>query len=432
MSSKNETLIKELEQTLSWIKDDIEKVRPIYEKVAQEQDRYTESELNVVMKPYTELIVKMNQLINTIAILKKLPAGADADEIEREIQKNYRTRSAAGDDLVRKYPDTLIIPSQRKYQYTMSLYQEGSAHLIPVPLKMENGKLSIDSAAIEEKTTAELQNLITKELVTDVDITTLQALYSLILYQFQLAHFLDMKDVYRVYLPDLAEYLGYDRSAMNSDDQRRAIINKIKSFHNVTGVITIDRGEDKRPYKNYYQVLNFEDYEEKTNTIRFSSPYMNNVIKIILENSIRKDKNGQPKLTAAGQPTFKPTHSYLIDSSISKEKNKAAVENVYIIVSLIEQAGKDALPHISAENLIDRSQNFKVQFQNSKNQTVVLKRVFKRTWELLRDKTRLAEKYSDIQLPDPDDPNNIPTKKTYEKMSFTFKHDGVKKEWTEK
>ena len=438
MANDNSKTIEELEGILKWLQEDIKTIEPIYKKIARENDKYTSDELQLLMKPFTELIVKQNQIINTIAILKNLPAEETATkDIEKEYQKEYRTRSSAGTDLVRRYPETLIVPSQKSYQYATSLYQEGDAHLIPVPLKMENGKLSVNSEAIESKTTAELQNMVTKELVTNIDITTLQALYSLILYQFQLARFTSMREMYRVYLPDLAEYLGYDSKSINSKQQRDAIINKIKSFHNVTGVISVYRGKDadgnERYYKNYYQVLNFEAYEETTNTIMFSSPYMNNVIKIVLEKNLKKNKDGTPKLTKSGQPTFTASHSYLVDSSISKEKNKAAVENVILIVNLIEQAGNHSgSPHISVLTLIERNQVLRTQFEGSKNRTVVLQRVFKKTWELLRTKTRLQEKYKNIQLPNPNDPNVIPATKTYEKMSFTFKHDGVSEEWGKK
>ena len=54
---------------------------------------------------------------------------------------------------------------------------------------------------------------------------------------------------------------------------------------------------------------------------------------------------------------------------------------------------------------------------------MLLKRIFKRTWELLREQTHLTEVYKNIQLPDPNDPKNIPTAKTLN-MVFSFPHEG--------
>ena len=153
---------------------------------------------------------------------------------------------------------------------------------------------------------------------------------------------------------------------------------------------------------------------------------MNYVIRTIYNLSIRKDKNGKPKLKKSGEPLTLPTHSYLIDSSIVKERNKAAAENVIILVTLIEQAG-DNIPRIKASTLIERNVQLAERLEETANPRALLNRVFTKTWELLRTKTRLTEVYKNIQLPDPKDPAFMPTMRTLDKVVFTFPHEGKKK-----
>ena len=152
---------------------------------------------------------------------------------------------------------------------------------------------------------------------------------------------------------------------------------------------------------------------------------MNYVIKTIYNLSIRKTKDGKPKLKKNGTPLMLPSHSYMIDSSITKERNKAAAENVVILVTLIEQAG-DNIPRIKASTLIERNVQLADRLESAANPRTLLNRTFIRTWALLREKTRLTEVYKDIQLPDPKDPAAIPTMKTLDNVVFSFPHNGKK------
>lgn len=131
-------------------------------------------------------------------------------------------------------------------------------------------------------------------------------------------------------------------------------------------------------------MLNFEGYSEEKNTISISSPYFNNLIMTLYNLAVKKDKDGKPKIKRNGSPAFAiPMNSYLVNADIAKERNKVAVENVFIIVALIEQAGNN-IPRIKASTIVERN----------------------------------------VQLPDPKDPANIPTMKTLETTVFKFQHDG--------
>lgn len=168
-------------------------------------------------------------------------------------------------------------------------------------------------------------------------------------------------------------------------------------------------------------------YDESTNTIQFSSPYMNYIVGIIYNASLSRDRKGNLRQYQSGRQILNPSHSYLIKPSIAKERNKAAVENVFIIVKVIEQAGDNGTPHIKASTIIERNEVLKARLQRDRNHAAIfLKRVFTRTWELLRDQTRLLEVYDEIVLPNPEDPRNIPTVTNLYELKFDFPHNGKK------
>ena len=65
-----------------------------------------------------------------------------------------------------------------------------------------------------------------------------------------------------------------------------------------------------------------------------------------------------------------------------------------------------------------------VAILNSSNLVQLLKRVFKKTWELLRTHTTLLDTYDSITLPDPNDISKIPTPSNMHKLVFEFHHNG--------
>lgn len=339
----------------------------------------------------------------------------------------YRTRAkaeAAG--AIIETPNALAIPTFPNYQYSMSLYNEGGAYLQPLSstdgLKFKGGKMYFEDARAREVSEVELQNMKTKEGIENIDLPILRTFYSLILTRFEKSGGKSLPDVLTYPVPVLAEYIGL-QSNLNKKDIAR-VIEKTQSYHNIVGVVHGTR--NGKPVQSLYPVLNFEGYDDKHNNISFSSPYMNYVIKTVCNLSLRKSKDGKVKLKKNGEPLKLPTHSYLIDSSIAKERNKAAVENVVILVTLIEQAG-DNIPRIKASTLIERNVQLAERLEAAKNPRTLLKTTFTKTWELLRTKTRLTEAYKNIQLPEPNDPAFMPTMKTLDKVVFTFPHEGKNK-----
>lgn len=338
--------------------------------------------------------------------------------------RTYRTKAKAAEEgAITEAPKSLIVPTFNGYQYSMSLYEnEGGAYLQAFSsmdgLNFKDGKLFFDKIK-QPELEAKLQDLRTKEDIENIDLTALRFYYSILFDQFQRSGYKVLQDFIIVSVPLLT----------GRNDPKQADIDaalaKIQSYHNVMGVIKGKTSEGS-PAASYYQVLNFEYYDKKRNIVAFSSPYMNYVIKTVYKLSIRKTKDGKPKLKKSGEPLLLPSHSYLIDSSIVKERNKGAVENVIILVTLIEQAG-DNIPRIKASTLIERNVQLAERLEAARNPRTLLKTTFIKTWELLRTKTRLTEFYKNIQLPEPDDPAFMPTMRTLDKVVFTFPHEGKKK-----
>lgn len=355
-----------------------------------------------------------------------LPVGECIALFEHK-NNRYRTRARAAEkaDIISKLPKHLAVPTAKGYQFATSLFQQGNAYLQQFKgienLRFKDGRLYFPDT-LQLVSEVELQNMRTKEGITEIDLPLLRVFYNAILSEFYKTGIL--KDIVSVFVPELAESMGLKRNLSRKDVELQ-IVAKVQSFHNVTGILKgIRRG---KPSASYYQVLNFEWYNEDTNTIAFSSPYMNLVIQTIFDVSIRTTKAGQPKLKSNGEPMRLPSHSYLINTDIVKERNKAAIENVIIIVTLIEQAG-DYIPRIKASTIIERNPQLQERINASNDAGTILKRVFIKTWELLRTRTRLAEVYEDIELPDPNNPANIPTLKTLDEIVFTFPHKGKRKE----
>lgn len=358
-------------------------------------------------------------------ILKRkigVPMGCVEATTITDPRERYRTVSRAGDDIQRKMPTSLAITSYEPYRYSMSLHQEGNAYLQPLTstdgLKFQNGKLYFTGDKVKQVSEMELQNMKTKAGIENIDLAFLRVIYSLILKDFEDHSLRFTARTHKWYIPSFAHYLGLGTNLSKKNIQ--SIIDKIQSYHNITGILHGTRNGN--PVQSLYQVLNFESYDDTKNTIEISSPYMRYVIETVCNVTIKLSK-GKPVLKKSGEPMRIPSHSYLIHSDIAKEKNKAAVENVFIIVSGIEQSGSRGY-HIAATTLIEKNPQLKERLSKSNNKYQLLKRCFSKTYELLKTKTDLEKAYTDILLPDSKDPRLIPTKATLNGLVINIQHKG--------
>ena len=351
----------------------------------------------------------------------------------------YRTKAIAekSNDLV-PCPERLAVPTLQNYEHSISLHQDGKAFLQKLTmstdgLQFENGEMFFEGD-LEPISTVKLQDMRTNEGIEEIDIPLLTMYYTIILAEYSrcLRNGETIQDVTSkvttIYAPELARCLGIIRKGEDGGLHKSDIANimaKTRKFHNILGIMHITR--NGKPDESYFPVLTFAGYDAEDNTISFISPYLRHIVRKIYSASIKLDKKGNPKVKRNGQPMLYPNNSYLVKSSIASERNEAAVANVFIIVQLIEQAGDKGIPNIKASTIIERNEFLKLRLQNSSNPAQLLKRAFKKTWQLLRDQTILLEVYDSIVLPNPKDISKIPTPGNLDNLVFRFPHKGKKK-----
>lgn len=338
-------------------------------------------------------------------------------------KKEYRTKKTAG-DTIDSLPKSLAIITNNQYKGGLGLNQTGEAYLYPLAstngLSYNGKNLFFEGLPASEVKLREINK--DKNVAIDyIDLPLLRMFYSIILADFQTnaRKFGVVNETVVIYVPELAALLGKGRNISKNDIN--SIIDRTASFQTIYGILK----DSKRPngIGTAVPLLVWLGYDEEVNTIKFASPYMTELIKRIYNVSIRKDRRGIPKLKKNGDPLLDVSHSYLVKSSIVKERNKRAAEIVIIVVTTIEQAGNN-IPHLKASTIIERVpqlQNAIDMTRTPSNKNMLLKRAFSKAWELLNTQTTLKEKYPNIILPDAENPKNIPTIATLD-MVFRFPH----------
>ena len=340
-------------------------------------------------------------------------------------KKEYRTKKYAG-NTIDNLPTSLAIITNDHYKGGLGLSQTGEAYLYPLAstdgLRYDGKNLYFKGLPTSEATLKEINK--DKSVSIDyIDLPLLRLFYSIILTDFEAnsRQFGVVNETVTVYVPDLATAFGKGRDISKNDI--KSIIDKTSSFQTIYGILK----DPERPngIGTAVPLLVWLGYDETTNSIKFASPYMTELIKRIYNVSIRKDKKGVPKLCNDGSPKLKVSHSYLVKSSIVKERNKRAAEIIVVVVTTIEQAGKKKIPHLKASTIVKRVpqlQNAIDKAKSTSDKNRILKRAFVKAWELLDTQTKLKEKYPTISLPDPKNPKNIPTMTTLDTLVFEFPH----------
>lgn len=351
----------------------------------------------------------------------------------------YRTKRRAGN--ITETPENLAVPTLPGYEYSTSFYHKDNslAHLNLVPQKdieMEftNGEMSIVNGInkLNERSRVELEDLNTKSVIESIDLQNLRVFYNIILRDFERTG--EIKDVYTVFVPQLLYYMGSDGRANKSDEKRAKKI--VESYHNIIGVHVVGEDGMGAPRKKRKPVLLFEGDDEGKNTISFSSPYLKDVILSTVTaartETERATRKGAPKKLYVSSI---PSHTYMIKPEISKERSRAAIENVVLLVQGIAQAGGTGY-HINGENLLSRNVQLSARLKTSKNKGQLLARVFSKTWKLLKEETTLTDNYKNVRISvngsapvllsklNPKDTRLIPTAATVSKMVIEIKHDG--------
>ena len=328
-------------------------------------------------------------------------------------------------------PKEVLTITDKNYKGGIAFYDAGGTSLAKIK---DNIKIQIDKNGriffpqLGEASVIELEDTLTHELIDNIDLSLLRRFYTYIVQEKEAA-FKRGEDERTIQdgkltidVETLAAQLGESRTS--STRARDKVIAAAKSFHNIAGRLVYD--QHARP--SYFQVLNFEKYDSKNNTITVRAPYLSYLFEEIFNHNKKLDADGKTQKDARGLPDAKPHEGRGIQSKLVTKyrNNKAVLENLFILDAVIEPAGKH--PNITAAEMINRNIYLQdlLQGKATMRQNQTLKRVFKKTWQALRE-TALIQMYNNINTPDPDDPAAIPTVKTLD-ICYHFDNTGKKKQ----
>ena len=325
-------------------------------------------------------------------------------------KKTYSTRSRAGE--VVELPERLATITNMNYSEALSFSNSDRAYLRAFktefeksPFKYVNGIMTLDGSV---KSAGALNDFVTTNKPGKVDLALIQVIFSILLFNMQKNGIEEVstdKSV-SIYYPDLVRMQG---GAANFNKKNyETFQSQLGDLQSIIGVID---GE-------IYPLITGLAFNPENKVFIFSSPYLVRLIQILEKNAkIAKSKNNAYV-------------AYNLYASVCKNcRCKEAITNANIIISLIARAGETHTPHISVSTIIERNQELKQKLEcygDPSNRNALLKRVFEKTWEILRDYSDLQDKYKNIDLPNPKDKKKIPTCTT-RNMVFEFKHQGKNK-----
>ena len=239
--------------------------------------------------------------------------------------EKYRTRSGVDKrKIISKCPKYLSIITDKRFQYALSFYRKGKAFLLMT---------GSDSDSIK----GDIIKRSTLKGVEDINLPILWAFYSILL-QNLFDNGLDEHgyvfynyncDSITVYVPELVRYIGLGTNY--STDSVEAVLSAIRAYDKVVGYLTISF-EDGDEMTDYFDVLKLKGYDTSDNTITVLCPYLDQLVKEVLELAIKTKNVYKEKKVVTKKDGYiirNPSHSYLIKPSIVKQRDHAAAENVY-------------------------------------------------------------------------------------------------------
>lgn len=254
----------------------------------------------------------------------------DNKEFQQELKKYRMNNQSTSTDFktlksIKKMSSNLstntALITDKELKHALTPYQNSRAYIQQLDIDFfqqlefdpENGAMNIKGNILE---TVTLKDIKTRSNLKELDLPLLRSLYTTI---YTYAEKIDTHTV-TIYLPTLSKHLGINIRGDKPND----LFAKIMAFEHVIGVF--DNG-------SFYRLLTFANYDRQTNSITFSSPYMNKILRTLTEVNTVTPPGGKRYLN--------PHHSYLVHGTIASERNKPAIEIVNAIVTLLHQRGID-------------------------------------------------------------------------------------------
>lgn len=226
-----------------------------------------------------------------------------------------------------------------------------------------------------------------------------------------------------VSLPQFFREMGIEISSGNSQD----IMTKLHSFENCVGIMPGTQIVAK--------LFTIIEINAKNQTMTVAVPYILRLYEAL------EEKNHTEHTTRQGAlyDYQKPYHNMLVHSSIAKERNKTAVELVYLITTGLLQRGytpdvqtyrkkgaKTQFPDrvtysVSFRSLINDAPLLRgriLSYKDMSNKNAALRRAFTKAYQLLESNTDAAEWFVDLHY------NAIVPTMTTLDDELTFTHNG--------
>lgn len=224
-----------------------------------------------------------------------------------------------------------------------------------------------------------------------------------------------------IYLPDfIRKTTGIENYTEN---QIKAALNSLYDFETIMGRVRKKNrlGKEVDVMSAVCKVLR---YDRIAQTVTITCPYMNDVILQVYKASLRKSKTGLIEKYKNGVPMTNPAYKYIVKSTISKERNKGAVEIVFALIPIIAQAG-DHPVEMKFSSILGRCPVLKSRYDNKADRgsrNKLLKSAFTKAWLLLKKETYLYDQYRIA------DPKDYPTVSTLYKKVLISKGKRKKKQ----
>ena len=299
---------------------------------------------------------------------------------------------------IQNIPESLALISFRGYENALSFHREGNAFLAalqkegrpPLQISPDDGSLCKEASA---PIRPEELNQYFDGNINGYDLKIMAALFTLV----QGSYGDGSQKGYQIYLPDLMRMMG-KRSNLSRPFILSFVHEHVLPLQALVGAI------DGKVYPVFPRLT----YDEETNCLLAHVPYFMGLIKKF--NCIDK-----------------PTYSYLVKTTALAKCNADEFESLRIICTVIEQAGRK--PHISAETILQRNLFLQSRLEHClpNNRQKVVKQSFQTVLKLLKEETRLCERYMGLSLPNAEDKANIPNINQMGKSVFKFSNYGKRR-----
>ena len=350
---------------------------------------------------------------------------APRDEDGKKIRTSAN-KAARGDQLVSAGYYQISI-SDKKYKHALTTKQNKSAYIaVMTPdffekLDFTGGIITFDRE-IAGYIRADRRG--SYEDIQDIDLPLLTQIYTATVK----AHKSHSGYTITVYFNAFLREMGIDPGKSNAPD----IMRKLRSFENCIGIMP----------GVIAKLFSIIEINERDNTMTFAVPYLHRLIdELESRNKIeRKTKNGEYEYIV-------PYHNMLVYSTIANERNKPAVELVYLIIAGLHQRGKvpDANTYAKKDmqhkdprlityqtsfgSLVDDTSLLSGRieaYKSTADKNKALRRAFEKAYQLIETKTDAGEYFIDLQIQ-----KIIPTVSTLDDK-LTISHHGVNGDYRQK